>query len=147
LHVGKDLFVPAWWANTYYQFHRNGKGQVISLELYDVPFQTGPHSVQLKTNLPLPKAKKAIALEAKKLEWLRGKYDFGGGLILLVTVEAGKFYFQLPGQEKEEFFAENETNFFSKATDVTLEFTLNNKVVSGIEVKVQGAVYEGKKTK
>lgn len=145
LPVGKDLFVPVWWANSYYQFRRNEQGQVTSVELYHAPFQMGPHDVQQKTSLPLPKEKQAIKLNAKKLELLTGKYDFGGGLILPVTIEGNRFYFQQPGQGKEEFFAENDTNFFSKATDVTLEFVLTNNVVSGIKVKVQGAIYEGKK--
>lgn len=143
--VGKDLFIPGGSRTLRFQFHRNEKGQVNSIELYDVPIQTGPHRVQMKTSLPLPKPKQAITLDAKKLLMLKGKYDFGGGLILPVEVEGNRLYFQQPAQEKEEFFAENEINFFSKATDVTIEFTLNGKVVSGIKVKVQGDVYEGKK--
>jgi CubicO group peptidase (beta-lactamase class C family) len=145
INVGKDLFVPAWWANTYYEFKRNKKGQITSVELYSKPLQTGPHSVQTKTDLALPKEKQAIILDVAKLDLLKGKYDFNGGLVLPLTIEGSKIYFQLPGQEKEEFFAENEANLFSKATDTTLEFITNNGKVTGIIVKVQGTNYSGKK--
>ncbi len=144
-NVGKDLFVPAWWDDQYYQFNRNDKGDIISVELFNDPLPYGPHEVQIKTDLPLPKEKQVMKITADKLALLKGRYDFTGGLVLPVIVEGSKFYFSLPGQEKEEYFAENETHFFSKNTDVTLEFTLDGLAVSEMKIKSQGMEYVGRK--
>lgn len=145
VNVGKDLFAHAWWTSSYCEFRRDKKGKVISVELYTVPIQTGPRNVQKKTDLPLPKAKQAVTLDAAKLASLNGKYDFNGGFIIAIITEGDRIYFQMPGQGKEEFFAENEMNLFSKATDSTVEFTSENGKISGLIFKVQGTRYPGKK--
>ncbi|MBL0745863.1 serine hydrolase [Chryseolinea lacunae] len=145
VNVGKDLFAWAWWKNSYCEFRRDKKGKVISAEFYNEPVQTGPRNVQKKTDLPLPKAKQAVTLAAAKLALFSGKYDFTGGLVLSITTEGDRIYFQMPGQQKEEFFAENETNLFSKATDSTIEFTEDKGKISGMVFKVQGTQYPGKK--
>jgi CubicO group peptidase (beta-lactamase class C family) len=139
--VGKDLFVTS-YANPYYQFHRNDKGKIISAELYNMPIQGGPAEVRIKTDLPLPKEKKAITLNAKQLEQFKGKYDFGGGAVAPVIVEGNTIYLQM--EEKFELFAEDETHFFFSAFEGTAEFIKQDGKVVSIKV-TRGATFEGKK--
>jgi CubicO group peptidase (beta-lactamase class C family) len=142
MHVGKDLFTPA-WGIPYYQFHRNKMSGIASVEIYNAPIQYGPHEWKVKTDLPLPKEKQSITLTANQLESIKGKYDFGGGIIVPVTIEGSKIYLQQPAQDKDEIFAETETQFFSKK-DFTLEFIKVGGKVTGMIIHV-GATYEGKK--
>jgi hypothetical protein len=81
--------------------------------------------------MPLPKEKQAVMLDRNKLELLTGKYDFAGNIIL-VTLEGNRIYIQLPGLETIEFFAENETNLFSKEITYTIEFIKVNDKVTGM---------------
>ena len=141
LPVGKDVFVTA-WDNPYYRFHRDNKGKIISAQIYNQPMQTGPAEVRVKTNLPLPKEKKAIQLDIKQLALYKGKYNFGGGAIAAVTLDGDKIFMQL--EDKFEILPEDETHFFFKGSDDTVEFVMTNgKVTSAIVTR--GGKYEGKK--
>ena len=145
LNISKDIFGIAESGLLYYnQFHRNEKGKIISVELYTEPIQTGPHEIQIKTDLELPKEKRAITLDATKLEALKGKYSFGSGTAL-VTVEGNRIYVPTPGVEKEEIFAEDDTHFFSKTSDVRVEFIKDNNKVTKMIVSFRGANFEGKR--
>lgn len=133
LNVDKDLFVSE-NRNQYHQFVRNAQGKIVSVELYDEPPQLGPRQLNIKTTIPLPKEKQAVALDRKKLELLTGKYAFafGGTIIIPVTLEGNRIYIQPPGLETTEIFAENETNFFSKEITYTIEFIKANDKVTGL---------------
>ena len=129
--------------NLYYLFHRNEEKTIASMEIYSEPIQYGPHDMQLKTDLPLPKVRKSIVPDMKSLAQVKGKYDFGGGFVLIVILEGTKVFLLM--DKKEEILAENETDFFSKATNINLKFIKKDDVVSGVIVTVQGTKYEGKK--
>jgi CubicO group peptidase (beta-lactamase class C family) len=139
--ISKDLFTAA-FGNSYYQFNRNEKGKVISLELYDQPVQYGPSQRRLKTDLSLPKEKHFIILDAKKLDPLKGKYDFGGGGIAPVIIEGNKIYMQM--EEKFELLPEDETHFFFRDIDGTIEFIKKDGKITGVVV-TRGAKFEAKK--
>jgi CubicO group peptidase (beta-lactamase class C family) len=144
MNMSKDIFVvPVNGLQFYYEFHRNENGKVISVELYSEPFQTGPHEIQLKTNIPLPKEKHVIKLDTKIIDPLKGKYDFGGGVVLPVIVEGSRIFVQT--DEKLEIFAEDETNFFSKTTDLEIKFIKENGKVSGMIIKTKGQTMQIKK--
>lgn len=143
LHISKDLFAFK-NSNTYCRFNRNKIGTVVSLEIYSKTIQYGPNELEPKTDIPLPKEKQAVTIDSNKLGELKGKYDFGGGFFILVSIEGNKIYIHPTGQEKEEIFAENETNFFSKTVDANIEFTKINGKVSGMILN-QGGKYEAKK--
>jgi CubicO group peptidase (beta-lactamase class C family) len=130
LNVDKDLFVSE-NRDQYHQFVRNAKGNIVSVELYDEPPQLGPRQLNIKTTMPLPKEKQAVALGRNKLELLAGKYDFAGNIIP-VTLEGNRIFIQPPGLETTEIFAENETNFFSKEITYTIEFIKANDKVVGM---------------
>ena len=144
LNVSKDVFAPS-YGGQYYQFNRNKKGNITSVELYSEPVQYGPRLLKIKTGRPVPKEKQAITLDLKKLELLKGKYDFDGGNIAIVTVAGNKLFIRMPGQETEEIFAENETNFFSKSTGFTFKFKKDEDRVSGLVVNLGGKLWESKK--
>lgn len=143
LNISKDLFAFK-NSNTYCQFHRDKKGTLISLEIYSEPIQYGPSELEPKTDIPLPKEKQAVFIDINKLGQLKGKYDFGGGFFIQVSIEGNKIYIQATGQEKEEIFAENESNFFLKTVDATIEFVNISGKVTGMILN-QGGKYEAKK--
>ena len=143
VNITKDLFAFK-SSNTYCKFHRNEKDKIVSLEIYSEPIQYGPSELEPKTDIPLPKEKLAVAIDVNKLGQLKGKYDFGGGFIIQVSLEGNKIYIQATGQEKEEIFAENQTNFFLKTVDATIEFLIVNGKVSGMFLN-QGGKFEAKK--
>ena len=139
--ISKDFFVAA-YGTKYYQFHRNEKGDLISVEIYDEPIQHGPNELRLKTDIPLPKEKYSIILDAKKLELLKGTYDFGGGAVVPVILEGNKIYMQM--EEKFEMLPEDDTHFFFKDIDGTVEFIKKEGKVTGVVIN-RGGKYEAKK--
>jgi CubicO group peptidase (beta-lactamase class C family) len=144
IYVSKDLFVSQ-YKHEYHHFQRNEKNEVVSVELYNEPIQLGPRHLNTKTTLSLPKEKQAVIIDVKKLVLLKGKYDFGGGQIVFVTVENNKLYLTRPTEGKDEIFAENDTTFFSKTIDWTWKFIKENDKVSGMIVIAGGSRYESKK--
>jgi CubicO group peptidase (beta-lactamase class C family) len=144
LNIDKDLFVSKdFW--TFTKFHRNNKGEIISLERYEEPIKYGPNKLESKTNLTLPKEKSAISLKQQTLELYKGKYDLGGGILIKVTIEGNNIYIQVTGQEREEIFAESETKFFLKSEDVIIEFIKNDQGVTKGLILNQGDKYEANK--
>jgi len=144
LYISKDFFVTQ-YHNPYYLFHRNRKGDIISVEYYNLPLRDdGLSQLEFKTNLPLPTEKKAAIIGVDKLNLLKGKYDFGANIFIFITVEGNKIYMKQPGQDKEEIFAEDETLFFSKQTDSKIEFIKNKGLISGMVV-INNQKYDGKK--
>lgn len=140
LQVGKDLFVTS-YDNPYYEFCSNNN-KITSVAILNKPIQSGPAEIRIKTDIPLPKEKKAIKLDAKQLEIYKGKYDFGGGAIAPVIVEGDKIYLQM--EEKFEILPEDKKHFFFTAFNGTAEFILKDEKVTGVIVTRNGK-YEGKK--
>jgi hypothetical protein len=68
------------------------------------------------------KERKEIAVDAKVLEGLTGRYELAPGFILTVTREGNRLMTQATGQSKVEVFAESPTEFFLKVTDAQLTF-------------------------
>lgn len=143
LNISKDFFAFK-SGNSYCKFHRNDNGTIRSLEIFNEPIQYGPTELELKTDVPLPKERQAVTVDINKLEQVKGKYDFGGGFFVQVSIEVGKIFMQATGQEKEEIFAENETSFFLKTVDATIEFLYDNGKVTGMVIN-QGGKYQAKK--
>jgi CubicO group peptidase (beta-lactamase class C family) len=135
VNVSNDLFADG---NHYYLFHPDEKNKVVSVELYDEPVQLGPHEVELKTDLPLPKEKHPITLNIHQLELLPGRYDEGNGIILSVTVDGDNVYLQLPQQDKFRILAEDETHFYFDQIDGTVEFIKEKNKITGIIVNLGG---------
>jgi D-alanyl-D-alanine-carboxypeptidase/D-alanyl-D-alanine-endopeptidase len=69
-----------------------------------------------------PKVRKEIAVDAKILEGLTGRYQLAPGFILTVTREGSRLMTQATGQPKVEIFAEGPREFFLKVTDAQLTF-------------------------
>jgi CubicO group peptidase (beta-lactamase class C family) len=66
---------------------------------------------------------KAVRLDAKALDVIVGRYDYGGGqAILTVTREGDRLFAQLTGQPKFEIFAKSETEFFWKVVNAQVTF-------------------------
>lgn len=145
-HVSKDLFIHK-NGLLLYQFHRNAEDKIVSVEIYYELIQYGINELNFKTilSLQLPEEKHAIILNIKQMDLLTGKYDFGGGLVLPVTTDKNKIYFQLPGKEKEEMFAQDELNFFFKTSDATIEFIRDKDKITKMIAKLGGEIHEAKK--
>lgn len=146
LNVGNDLFAHR-DENWYYQYHRDKSDSIISIEAYSRELiQYGPHLMGVKSSMPFPKPKekKEVAIDTRQISILQGKYDFGGGIVVPVTLEGSHIYIQQMGHEKEEIFAEDDRHFFSKSSDLTIEFGISNNIVTEMIV-VSGGTYKGKK--
>ena len=89
-------------------------------------------------------SKIAVELTTNQLTMLEGKYDFGKGIIVPVTMEGKRVFIKLPHTDKFEIFAENDTSFFSKTVDVTFEFKKEHGKVVGL-ISNEGIKYEGRK--
>lgn len=79
----------------------------------------------LEPSFPLvaaPKARKEIAVDAKVLNGLTGRYELAPGFVLTVTREGNRLMTQATGQGKVEVFAESPREFFLKVTDAQLTF-------------------------
>lgn len=144
--ASKDLFIHK-NGHLLYQFHRNTEDKIVSVEIYYELIQYGINEVNFKTalSLQLPEEKHAIILNINQLNLLTGKYDFGGGLVLPVTTDGTKIYFQLPGKDKEEMFAKDELNFFFKTSDATIEFVGDKGKIKSMIAKLGGEIHEAKK--
>jgi CubicO group peptidase (beta-lactamase class C family) len=128
-NVGQDLFTSG--GNTFYHFSRDKSGKVTSFDIYTEPLEWNPRRIEIKTDLPIPKEKKPIAVDGKVLKTYAGKYVFGGDRFTKIRVNGSHIY----SQEMGEIFAETETKFFPKNMDVTIEFTKNPKgAIAGLIV-------------
>jgi CubicO group peptidase (beta-lactamase class C family) len=122
LNVSRDLFVLK-RSNNYIRFQRDNNGRISVLESYSDPFTYSPIRTERRTDLPLPKAKVPISLDAKTLKSYAGKYIFGIDFSRRVRVEGSHIYADGIG----EIFPESPTRFFSKTSGATVEFIKNSK--------------------
>lgn len=74
-----------------------------------------------------PAEKKTITLDASHLAQFAGKYELQPGFDIAITNEGNQIFAQATGQPKFELFAENETNFFLKAVNASIEFKENEE--------------------
>jgi CubicO group peptidase (beta-lactamase class C family) len=73
----------------------------------------------------MPQERKAIVLDPKILEKYVGHYEPASGSVIIITFENGKLMRQVGAQPKAELFAESDTEFFLKGTDLQVSFVID----------------------
>lgn len=75
----------------------------------------------------------AITTTDEELNKFAGKYDYGMGMVLTVTVVNGHIYAQMTNQPRFEIFPMGNDTFFWKVVEARIEFLRdeNNKVIGG----------------
>ncbi|MBT8263139.1 MAG: serine hydrolase [Bacteroidia bacterium] len=92
--------------------------------------------------------KKSISLGASVLKRYVGTYALQPGFDIVITSEENQIFAQATGQPKFELYAEDETNFFLKAVNASIEFKLNDNGVYDSMVLTQGGqTIEGVRSK
>jgi len=82
----------------------------------------------LDTRFPLaapPKARVAVAVDAKVLDEYVGRYQLTPALTLSVTREGGQLFLQVPYQPKVAMFPEGPRSFFLKVVDAQITFSVD----------------------
>jgi hypothetical protein len=130
--IAKDAFISSdngadspFYAT--YHFLRGDNGKVKAMKIKPA-LNILMTRIEPKTNLPLPKKKKAIQLPATILQQYAGKYRYTGGahFIINITVKGDKMYLTSTVRNNpDELFPESKTTFFSKAVDAEITFTKN----------------------
>jgi CubicO group peptidase (beta-lactamase class C family) len=72
--------------------------------------------------IPVPKERKEIAVDAAILDRYVGRYQLVPGFVLAVTREGSGLFMQATGQPKFPLFAETEKDFFLKVVDAQITF-------------------------
>jgi hypothetical protein len=135
-NVGKDLFMFE-GSSTYARFHRDNNLKIVSIEVYTKPWSWGPNRFEMKTDIPLPKEKVPIVLDAKTLKSYAGKYTFAGDDFVKIRTDSVRIYVDRFG----EIFPETETRFFSRPQGATIDFVKNPKgIVTGLILTQLGSV-------
>lgn len=81
-----------------------------------------------------------IAVAEDVLRTYVGEYEFRPGFVINVTLEQGGLFIQAAGQGKFPVFPESETEFFARAINVQLQFTMDESgSVSGLIGHQNGA--------
>jgi len=112
------------------------------------PISNNLAAIVFGTPYELPKERKAIALDSKKLEQYVGEYQIGPNLIITITLEDGKLMGQLGGQSKFSLLPESETDFFSKDVNAQILFTKDaDGKVTGFTLKQGGGNTPARKVK
>jgi CubicO group peptidase (beta-lactamase class C family) len=70
----------------------------------------------------IPPARKAVRIDPKVFDAYVGAYEIGPGFAFTVSREGDRFWGQAPGQSRDELFAESETIFFLKDSEVSFTF-------------------------
>jgi len=90
----------------------------------------------------------AITLAEAQLKPFIGEYELEAGLNMLITLDNGQLYTQLPGQDKFPIFPEAENIFFLKVVKAELEFVRDSKgLVTNAIMKQNGNEVAIKKVK
>ena len=96
----------------------------------------------------IPKERKFISLDAKKLESYVGEYQIGPNMVVSITLDDGKLMGQLGGQSKFALLPESETVLYSKDVNAQFVFTKNDKgQIDGFTLKQGGGSTPAKKIK
>ncbi len=85
---------------------------------------TGAPVANLPPPAPPPPVRQAIAVDAKALEGLVGRYDFAPGASLTVTQVGAHLFAQLTGQQPFEIYPQSPTEFFWKVVDAQVSFEM-----------------------
>ncbi len=70
----------------------------------------------------VPPARKAVRIDPNVFDAYVGAYELGSGFAFTVSREGDRFWGQAPGQARDELFAESETTFFLKDSEVSFTF-------------------------
>jgi len=127
------------------EFKRGEKG-----EPFEVTFKPnfGPAARFVRTDKPLPAARKAISLDAKIFDRYVGEYEIAPGFSIKFFRDGAKFMTLATGQGAAEIFAESSTKFFLKVADAQVEFIMDAAgTVTGIVLNQGGRQMPGKKIK
>jgi len=100
-------------------FKRDDERKVKEIQINSV---YAPTMKAEKTQKSLPEQKEGIKVAADILEKLVGTYEIGPGMSFEISLDAGKLFATVPGQEKAEMFAESDTVFFLKVVAAKFEF-------------------------
>ena len=96
----------------------------------------------------LPEERAAIQLDSKSHDFYTGQYETPAKTFIVVTSESGKLMIQPPGMPKNELVPTAEAKFFIKGTDVTVDFTGDQKDgITGLVVYLNGNTIKAKKVK
>ena len=93
-----------------------------------------------------PRERVEVEVAEDILETYVGEYEFAPTFSIVVTLEAGALFAQATGQPKFPIFAESETQFFLRAVDAQISFTMDDSgAVTGIILHQGGANQPGRK--
>lgn len=140
--VAPDEFVfPSGF--TRLKFERGVKGETVTV----IP-RLGMSETAVKTDKPIPAARREITLDAAKLKRLVGAYELAPNFELVFSLENGQLMTQATGQPKFPVFAESETRFFLKVVDAQMEFKIGPAGLAESMVLYQGGqVIPGKRVR
>lgn len=68
-----------------------------------------------------------ISLDQKLLNSYVGRYDYGQGMLLIVSLEGNQLYAQLTGQPKFPIFPSSKNEFYWKVVDANVTFVADEK--------------------
>ncbi|MSR23079.1 MAG: DUF3471 domain-containing protein [Gemmatimonadetes bacterium] len=93
-----------------------------------------------------PQQRVDVEVAADILTSYVGLYQFASGLYIVVTLENGFLFTQIPGQERFRIFPESETEFFVRAFDGQVVFERSaDGVVTGAVFTTGGQVMPARK--
>lgn len=118
---GKDKFFIE-DSDKRFDFIRDNKGKITSLDVYTYPINFGPHDICQKVNISMPTEKKEISVPEEILKPYEGEYELMPGFNLKIFTENGNLFIQATGQDKYQLFPESNTKFFMKVVDAQAEF-------------------------
>ena len=118
---GKDKFFIE-DSDKRFDFIRDSKGKITSLDVYTYPINFGPHDICQKVNVAMPIEKKEISVPEEILKPYEGEYELMPGFNLKIFVENGNLFIQATGQDKYQLFPESNTKYFMKVVDAQAEF-------------------------
>ncbi|MBL7825164.1 MAG: DUF3471 domain-containing protein, partial [Saprospiraceae bacterium] len=102
----------------------------------------------VKTDKPLPAAKKELAVTAEQLKPFIGEYELMPGFYLAITSENNQLYAQATGQQRFELYASTPTRFFLKVVEADVEFFPDAAgIVNRLVLYQGGQELEGKRVK
>lgn len=68
-----------------------------------------------------------VSVDENLLKSYVGRYDYGQGMVLIVTLEGSQIYAQLTGQPKFPIFPSSKDQFFWKVVDANVTFAVDKK--------------------
>lgn len=133
------------------QFDRFPDDDVCVVVLCNVqPYNPGRLSdslgrIAMGDDVPMPRERKAVPLDAALIDTYVGRYEIKPGLILTLERDADRMTVQVTGQGKFEVLAESAVNFFLKAMDAEFTVVKEGNRISGLIVRQGGKVVEAKR--